>query len=190
MIGSGEKRESGDVIGSGICLFLTLAVIVTVGMLLVAVPFAHLMQTPEEAFSQTLSYVRICSGGIVFIVAYNVLGSIFRGLGDSKTPLLTVAIACVFNIAGDLLFVGGMHLQAAGAALATVLAQAVSVGISIWIIRKKGLPFPFGKENIRFYRRHIVRMLRTGVPIALQDSLVMLSFLVINSIVNGLGVIF
>ena len=105
MIGGGKKKESEDVIGGSICFFLVLAVIVTVLMLIVTVPFAHLMQTPQEAFSQTIYYVRICSGGIIFIVAYNVLGSIFRGLGDSKTPLLTVAIACVCNIVGDLLFV-------------------------------------------------------------------------------------
>ncbi|MBR1391433.1 MAG: MATE family efflux transporter [Lachnospiraceae bacterium] len=190
MIGGGRKKEAGDVIGSSICLFLSLAVAVTILMFIIAIPFAHLMQTPEEAFSQTLSYVRICSGGIVFIVAYNVLGSIFRGIGDSKTPLLTVAIACVFNIAGDLFFVGALHMRAAGAALATVLAQAISVVISIMIIRKKGLPFSFGRENVRFCKRHIHRMVKNGVPIALQDSLVALSFLVINSIVNSLGVIF
>ena len=190
MIGGGKKKESEDVIGGSICFFLVLAVIVTVLMLIVTVPFAHLMQTPQEAFSQTIYYVRICSGGIIFIVAYNVLGSIFRGLGDSKTPLLTVAIACVCNIVGDLLFVAVLGMRASGAAIATIMAQAISVFICVWLIKRKGLPLPFGIQNIRFHRNEIAKVFKTGAPIALQDSLVVLSFLVINSIVNGLGVIF
>ena len=189
-MGSGKKADAGKIIGSGICFFLALAVCVTLVMLLLGVPFARLMQTPQEAFDKTLSYVRICSCGIVFIVAYIVLGSIFRGIGDSRTPLITVAIACVFNVAGDLFFVAGLHLQASGAALATVMAQAFSVIISIQIIRKNGLPFPFSKEDIRFDPSRIRHMVKIGFPIALQDCLVTLSFLVINSIVNRLGVIF
>lgn len=190
MIGSGKRKEAGDVIGGSVCLFAVLAVAVTALMLLIAVPFSKIMNTPAEAVDGTLSYFRICSGGILFIVAYNVLGSIFRGIGDSKTPLVTVAIACVFNIIGDLLLVAGFHLQAAGAAIATISAQALSVIISLLIIRKKELPFPFAKDNIRFHRELILKTIKLGAPIALQDCLVTLSFLVINSIVNSLGLIF
>ena len=128
MIGGGKKKESEDVIGGSICFFLVLAVIVTVLMLIVTVPFAHLMQTPQEAFSQTIYYVRICSGGIIFIVAYNVLGSIFRGLGDSKTPFLFLAFSAVLNIALDFFCILVLHLGVTGAAAATVFSQAAQPG--------------------------------------------------------------
>ena len=125
----------------------------------------------------------------MFIVAYNVLGSIFRGMGNSKMPLITVAIACVVNIAGDLLLVGGFHLGAAGAAIATVFAQAVSVLLSFVIIRKQKFPFEFGKEYIKFHKGYVPAVLRLGFPIALQDVLVSASFLAITAIINTLGVI-
>ena len=136
-----------------------------------------------------MTYVRICSGGAAFIVAYNVLGAMFRGIGDSKTPLLTVTIACVVNIAGDLLLVGACGMGVAGAALATVLAQAVSVVLSLLFTRRRGLPFTFSIQDIRFHPRHTGRILRLGIPVALQDVLVSVSFLAIAAIVNSLGVI-
>ena len=152
-------------------------------------PIARIMQTPPEAFDATVSYVRICSAGALFIVAYNVIGSIFRGLGDSRMPLLTVAIACVFNIAGDLLLVGVLGMATAGAAIATVLAQVLSVVISLQIIRKRKFPFVFHKRDIVFDRKRMGEVFRLGFPIAFQDVLVGISFLAITAIVNSLGVI-
>lgn len=154
-IGQKQQDEAGKVIGSGIFLFGIIALVLTVVVELTAGPLASLMQAPAEAFDKTVEYVRICSAGTIFIVAYNVLGSIFRGLGDSKTPLLAVLIACVLNIAGDLLFVGVFGMATGGAALATVLAQSVSVILCIWIIRRRGLPFSFVLSDIRFHR-HLV----------------------------------
>ena len=188
-MGSRKKEIAGDIVGSSICFFVLLAVGVTVLMLCIVEPFTSLMHAPEEAFTKTVWYVRICSGGTLFIVAYNVLGSIFRGLGDSKTPLFTVFCACIFNIVGDLLFVAGLHMQAAGAALATVLAQAFSVGLCIVIVKKRGMPFSFSRKNIKFDKEIIGKIVKVGLPIALQDGLVNMSFLAINSIVNSLGVI-
>ena len=140
-IGEKDAEGAGDTIGSGICLFAVLGVIMTAVMVGLARPLAALMHAPAEAFDQTVSYMRICSAGFLFIVAYNVLGSIFRGIGDSRMPLITVAIACALNIAGDLALIGGLHMGVAGAALATVLAQAVSVALSLAIIKKRPLPF-------------------------------------------------
>lgn len=188
-IGQKRQDEAGKVIGSGIFLFGIIALVLTVVVELTAGPLASLMQAPTEAFDKTVEYVRICSAGTIFIVAYNVLGSIFRGLGDSKTPLLAVLIACVLNIAGDLLFVGVFGMATGGAALATVLAQSVSVILCIWIIRRRGLPFSFALSDIRFHRHLVGRTARLGAPIALQDFLVSISFLVILAIVNSLGVI-
>ncbi|MCF2618051.1 MATE family efflux transporter [Oscillibacter valericigenes] len=186
-IGEGRPAEAGRVVGSGICLFGAVALLVTAVMLLAAPGMSALMQAPADAFDGTVVYVRICSVGAVFIVAYNILGSIFRGLGDSKMPLLTVAIACVCNIAGDLLLVGGMGV--AGAAIATVSAQAVSVALSLLIIRRRKLPFTLTRADIRFDKAVIGKILKLGSPVALQDLLVSLSFLAIIAIANAMGTI-
>lgn len=188
-LGERKPDEAGRAIGSGICFFAVAALIMTVIMLAAASPLSALMQAPAEAFEPTVGYVRICSAGTIFIVAYNVLGSVFRGIGDSKMPLITVAIACVLNIAGDLFFVAGLHMGVAGAALATVLAQAVSVILSFLIIRRRPLPFAFSRKTLEFNGRIIGRILFLGAPIALQDLLVSISFLVILAIVNSLGLI-
>lgn len=188
-IGEKKPEEAGRVVGASICIFIVVGLFITVVMELLAVPVTRIMQAPQEAFDSTVVYIRICSAGAVFIVAYNVLGSIFRGMGNSKMPLLTVAIACVCNIAGDLLFVGALHMAAAGAAIATVLAQVISVVLSAYIIKRQGLPFHFDKSCIRFDGKNIRRIIKLGFPIALQDILVAVSFLVITAIVNGLGVV-
>ena len=187
----GEKRpkEAGDAIGGGICLFAVFAVVLTVILVGGAEQIAYLMHAPEQAFYQTVVYIRICGAGAVFIVAYNVLGGVFRGIGDSKTPLLTVMIACVVNIVGDLLLVAVFGMGAAGAALATVAAQGISVFLSFLIIKGKKLPFQFTRKTIRFHKKIIKTELRLGTPVALQELLVGISFLVIQMIVNTFGVV-
>lgn len=156
-------------------------------MITFAQPLAKIMHAPEEALKQTVLYITICSAGAVFIVAYNLLGSIFRGIGDSKTPLITVVIACILNIGGDLLLVAVFHMGAAGAATATIFAQAVSVVISVLIVRKRTLPFDFSVKDIHPRAKFIKEMLKLGTPIALQDLLVNITFLVIIALVNDLG---
>ena len=188
-IGEGKPEEGGRAVGGGICLFSVVTLIVTVPMLLMAPRMSALMQAPADAFADTVVYVRICSAGAVFIVAYNILGSIFRGLGDSQMPLITVSIACVFNIAGDLLMVGGLGMGVAGAAIATVFAQAVSVLLSLLIIRRRQLPFTLTKQDIRFEKSVIRQILKLGIPVAFQDLLVSLSFLAIIAIANAMGTI-
>lgn len=187
----GEKRpeQAGEVIGNGICLFAALAAVITVVMVIGSEAAATIMHAPVEAYSQTVSYIRICSAGTVFIVAYNLLGSIFRGIGDSKMPLITVAIACVINILGDLFFVAVLQMGAAGAAIATVMAQAVSVMLSLLIIRKRSLPFVFKRNSIQFGKKNMIKILSLGTPIAFQELLVGISFLVLLAIVNSMGVI-
>jgi len=187
MIGAGRRAEAGRIVGSGICLFGVLAVLLSGVMMWQAPAMTRLMQAPAEAFDQTVSYVLLCSAGTVFIVAYNLVGSIFRGIGDSKMPLITVAIACVLNILGDLLLVAVFGMGASGAAIATVFAQAVSVVLSLLIIRRRGLPFDFSLRDIRFRGALVKEILKIGSPIALQDLLVSISFLVIIAIVNDLG---
>ena len=184
-----EDTWSGTIVGSAICFFAALALLLTLVMELAAAPLSQLMQAPEAAFSRTVSYVRICSAGALFIVAYNLLGSIFRGLGDSRTPLLAVAIACAGNVGGDLLLVAVLHLGAAGAALATAVSQGISVVCCLLVIRRRGLPFPLKRQQLRFNKKAISRILRLGLPVAVQDGLVSFSFMAMIAIVNSLGLV-
>ena len=184
----GEKREKeiGAVLGGAAVVFTILAGCLFVLLVLFARPISVLMQAPQEALALTASYVRICGCGILFIVAYNVLSAVFRGLGDSRSPLLFVLVACLVNVAGDLVLVAGLHLDAAGAALATVLAQAVSVGCALAILRRKKLPFTFRKSDMRL-NEQCRRFLAIGLPLALQEFLTQLSFLALCAFVNRLG---
>lgn len=184
----GEKREEkvGKVIGGAICFFIVASVVIAAAMLVFAKPFACLMQAPEEALDLTVTYVRICGGGIFFIIAYNVISSIFRGMGNSRLPLIFVAIACVTNIVGDLFFVAVLKMNVAGAALATVMAQAVSVILSLVIIRRQELPFTMSRKDICF-NREIGNFVRVGCPIAFQEILTQFSFLALCAFINRLG---
>lgn len=186
-IGEKQPKEGARIIGSSIVLFAGIGIFLSVLIPLTASPIAHMMQAPTEAFTHTVRYIGICGGGSVAIISYNLIGGIFRGIGDSRTPLLTVAIACIFNIAGDLLMVAVFHLGAAGAAIATVSAQAISVLISLFLIHRRNLPIRPQKHMIRWDGIIIKKIFLLGTPIALQDFLVGLSFLVILAIVNSLG---
>lgn len=186
-IGEGQSGKGGEIIGASIFLFLLVAAFLTALIPIFAVRLAQIMHAPEEAFDLTVSYIRICGIGTVVIVGYNLIGSIFRGIGDSKTPMITVLIACICNIVGDLVLVAGFRIGTTGAAVATVLAETISVVISIVLIHKKGLPFPFYFKQIRPNGAIMKRIVLIGAPIALQDLLVGISFLVILAIVNSLG---
>ena len=184
-----RSAAAADAIRGGIFLFAVFGVVLTLVMLFGAETLASLLHAPEEAFAETVMYIRICGGGSLFIVAYNVLGAIFRGIGDAKTPLVTVLIACVINILGDLLLVEVFHLGAAGAAIATVAAQAVSVIVSLFLIRRKKLPFDFSGKYVRYTKEVVNTEIKLGAPVSLQELLVGISFLVIQTIVNTFGVV-
>ena len=184
----GEKKtgQIGKVLGGGVVVFT----IISIGLFIFMVCFARLisvlMQAPTEAVSLTTVYVRICGSGIFFIVAYNVLAAIFRGLGDSRSPLIFVFVACIVNIVGDMLLVAGLHMDAAGAAIATVLAQAVSVVCAIVMLFRKKLPFSIAKSDFRL-NKQCRKFLEIGLPLALQEFLTQLSFLALCAFVNRLG---
>ena len=184
----GEKKPEhiGAVLGGATVVFAILAAVLFVLLVFFAHPIAVLMQAPSEALGLTTRYVRICGMGIFFIVAYNMLAAIFRGLGDSKSPLLFVLVACLINIAGDLLFVAGFKMDAAGAAIATVMAQAVSVVLAIVILLKKDLPFTLKKSDFRL-NPQCRKFLQVGLPLALQEVLTQASFLALCAFVNRLG---
>ena len=188
-IGSGKKEEGGKSVGTAIVMFAVIAVIMSLIMVSFAPQISRIMNAPKEAFEKTIDYIRICGGGMLIIVAYNLIGCIFRGLGDSKTPLITVSIACVFNILGDLILCAGFHMGTKGAAIATVFAQVVSVIASFVLISKKELPFTIKRKDIKIHKIYLRKMVGFGAPIALQDLLVSVSFLIILAIVNSMGVI-
>ena len=184
----GEKRpkQIGSVIGGAAVVFAGISIVLFILMVFFAHPISVLMQAPKEAVTLTSTYVRICGSGIFFIVAYNVLAAIFRGLGDSRSPLLFVLAACIINIIGDLALVAGLHMDAAGAAIATVMAQGFSVVFAVIILVKKNLPFTIAKHDFS-WNVQCGKFMEIGLPLALQELLTQLSFLALCAFVNRLG---
>ena len=184
----GEKKPEKipAVLGGATIVFALVSVVLCILLVFFARPIAVLMQAPQESLDLTVSYVRICGCGIFFIVGYNLLSSIFRGLGDSKSPLIFVLVACIVNIFGDLFLVAGLHLDAAGAALATVFSQTISVICAVVMLLKKDLPFQLTKKDFRL-NPQCRTFLSIGLPLALQECLTQLSFLALCAFVNRLG---
>lgn len=187
--GARNYRELASIIGSSMWLFGIIGVLLTLFMTVLHNPIAILMHTPAEAINDTEHYLLICSLGIPFIIGYNVVCGILRGLGDSRTPLYFVALACVINIALDFALVGGFHLRAMGAAIATVASQGISFLTAIFYLHRRGFQFVFTRRDIRLNGYLSRRILTLGAPIALQDALINVSFLIITVIVNQMGVI-
>lgn len=185
-LGENRPEKIAPILGGSALVFALISVGLCFVLVYFAGPISVLMQAPEESLDLTVSYVRICGSGIFFIVAYNLLAAIFRGLGDSKSPLLFVLVACVVNIFGDLLLVAGLHMDAAGAALATVFAQTVSVVCALVILIKKNLPFTIRRKDFRF-NPECRRFIKIGLPLALQEFLTQISFLALCAFVNRLG---
>ena len=187
-LGSKSYRDLSKTIGGAIVLFLIIALGLTFVMLSFNNEITLLMNTPKEAIEATKSYLSICSAGIIFIVGYNVVSSILRGLGDSKKPLLFVFIACMINIVVDFVLVGYFHMGAKGAAIATVSAQGFSFFFALVYLCKKGIGYSFYKEDICF-SKYIQKIMQIGFPLGLQSVLVNISFLIITIIVNQMGLI-
>ena len=187
--GARNHRELASIIGSSVWLFGIVGAGLTLVMTVCHNPIAVMMHTPVEAMADTEHYLLICSLGIPFIIGYNVVCGILRGLGDSRTPLYFVALACVINIVLDFVLVGGFHLRAMGAAIATVASQGISFLSALWFLHRRGFNFEFSRRDIRLSRYISLRVLTLGAPIALQDALVNVSFLIITVIVNQMGVV-
>ena len=185
-LGEKNNHKIGPLLGRSSAFFLAFAVVFTILLVVFAEPAARLMKAPEEAIDLTVQYIRICGGGFIFVMLYNLISCIFRGMGNSKLPLIFVGIACVVNIVGDLLLVAIFKMDVAGAAIATVAAQAVSVVLSLLIIKNQKLPFTLKKKDIRF-GREILDFLKIGTPIALQEFLTNLTFLALCAFINNLG---
>ena len=155
LIGCGKKEEGGKAVGTAMVMFAGIALVMTVLLVCFAPQISSIMHAPKEAFDKTAAYVRICGCGMIVIVAYNLIGCIFRGIGDSKTPLFTVAIACVCNIAGDLVLCAGFHMGTAGAACATVFAQVVRVVVSLDLSERNSCPLCLRRRMCGSTRRYL-----------------------------------
>ena len=186
-VGAGDRKKAASGIGNTVTLFMCLSVVLTVALLVFVRPVVTIMSTPEAAVPGTVEYLTICFIGIPFITAYNIISSIFRGLGDSKSPMYFIAVACVANIALDYLFMGALHLGPSGAALGTTLSQAVSVIIALVVIRRHSGALAVKKSDFQPARPVMAKLLRIGVPIAMQDGLIQIAFIIITVIANRRG---
>ncbi|MDO4344947.1 MAG: MATE family efflux transporter [Eubacteriales bacterium] len=186
-VGARQTRQASLTVGNTVTLFMGLSAVVTVLLLILVKPIAAVMSTPPEAFSETVAYLTICFIGIPFITAYNIISSIFRGLGDSKSPMYFIAVACAANIALDYLFIGVFHLGAAGAALGTTLAQTISVIFALTVMIKRKTGIALKKDDFKPQAGTMGQMLKIGVPVALQDGFIQIAFIVITVIANRRG---
>lgn len=186
-VGKGDKEKAGEVIGTALAFFGGLAVVMTIGMALLTPYLVKFMKTPEESFDKTVQYVFICSLGMVFIIAFNLFSGFFRGIGNSKIPLLCVFIACLINIVGDIVLINGFHMDVAGAAIATIFAQAMSVLLSFFFVKKQKLLLDISLRDLKVNIAEMKKMVGIGLPIGLQDTLTQISFMLINSIINEMG---
>ena len=185
-VGAGDRRRAAQGTGNSAVLFAIVSVVLTGVLLLLVRPIVSVMSTPAAAVDGTVAYLTICFLGIPFITAYNVISSVFRGMGDSKSPMIFVVVACAANIALDYLFMGALHMGPAGAALGTTVSQAISVAVSlIAIVRRKSIVLR--REDLRPARSVTGKILRIGAPIALQDGLIQIAFILITVIANRRG---
>ena len=186
-VGAGDKKRASAAIGNTVTLFMLLSVVITALLLALVRPIVSVMSTPAEAADGTRAYLTICFIGILFITAYNIISSIFRGLGDSKSPMIFIAVACAANIALDYIFIGAMGLGPAGAALGTTLSQAISVVFSLVVILRRKSGISLERRDLHPQRDTMGQLLRIGIPVAAQDGLIQIAFIVITVIANRRG---
>ncbi|MEE1179551.1 MAG: MATE family efflux transporter [Lachnospiraceae bacterium] len=186
-VGARDTKKASKVVGNTMVLFIGVSVVLAVVLLLLVRPIVNVMSTPEEAVEGTVRYLTICFIGIPCITAYNVIASIFRGLGDSKSPMYFIVIACVANIALDYICIGAFHMGPEGAALGTTLSQTISVVVSLWVILKKQTGISVKREDFRPDRVTMGQVLKIGIPIAAQDGFIQVAFIIITIIANRRG---
>lgn len=186
-VGAGRQKEAAKAIGNTVTLFMVVSLVLMGILLFLAGPIVKIIGTPKEAIQGTREYLTVCFIGIPFITAYNIISSIFRGIGDSKSPMYFIGVACVLNVALDFLFIGGFHMGPIGAALGTTLSQTFSVLVAIWAILKKDMGISLKKEDFRPNKEMMAQILKIGVPVAVQDGCIQVAFIIITVIANHRG---
>lgn len=186
-IGGADKKKAARGIGNTVTIFMAVSVVLTLILVAFVDQITALMSTPDDAVGGTVDYLTICFIGIPFITAYNVISAIFRGMGDSKSPMYFIAVACAANIGLDYLFMGAFDMGPAGAALGTTLSQAISVAVSLAVILKRNTGVSLNKSDFKPDSPTMSSILRIGIPVALQDGLIQVAFIVITVIANNRG---
>ena len=188
-IGSRQEKEEKETISTVFTVFPLFAVIMLVLCQFLVPVLLRFLNTPPEAWDGAEAYLRICFIGLIFTGFFFAIASVLRAMGDSKGPMIFIAISCICNILGDILCVGVLHMGAAGAALATSVSQGLSVVIGYFYLRRRNFPFDFRLKSFRIYGSRLRMLLRIGVPTALQETMTSVSFLVLESIINKMGYI-
>ncbi len=186
-IGGRDNRRAALFTGNTVTLFMGLSSVLTLLLLVLRRAIVSAVSTPADAAAGTVDYLTICFIGIPFITAYNIISAVFRGMGDSKSPMYFIAVACAANIALDYLFIGVLGMGPAGAALGTVLSQAISVIISLIVIKRRSTGLALTKADIRPNKQIIGKILKIGIPVAMQDGFIQIAFMVITVIANRRG---
>ncbi len=186
-VGADDKKRASNEIGNTVTLFMVVSIVLTVVLLILVKPIVSAVSTPTEAVDGTVSYLTICFIGIPFITAYNIISSIFRGMGDSKSPMYFIAVACAANIVLDYLFIGAFDLGTAGAALGTTLSQTVSVIVSLTVIIKRKNLISICLKDLKPKGNLMKNILKIGIPVAFQDGFIQISFIIITVIANRRG---
>ena len=186
-IGGRDNRRAALFTGNTVTLFMGLSSVLTLLLLILRSAIVFAVSTPADAAAGTVDYLTICFIGIPFITAYNIISAVFRGMGDSKSPMYFIAVACAANIALDYLFIGALGMGPAGAALGTVLSQAISVIISLIVIKQRSTGLALTKADIRPNKQIIGKILKIGIPVAMQDGFIQIAFMVITVIANRRG---
>lgn len=186
-IGGRDNRRAALFTGNTVTLFMGLSSVLTLLLLVLRRAIVSAVSTPADAAAGTGDYLTICFIGIPFITAYNIISAVFRGMGDSKNPMYFIAVACAANIALDYLFIGVLGMGPAGAALGTVLSQAISVIISLIVIKRRSTGLALTKADIRPNKQIIGKILKIGIPVAMQDGFIQIAFMVITVIANRRG---
>lgn len=187
-VGSKNDKMRAVMMGNSITMFMVLSAVLSVVLLLLTNSIVHLMQTPTEAFADTACYLSVCFAGIPFMMAYNVIAAFFRGLGDTRTPMVFVAVACMVNVALDFVLIGAFGMGPFGAAVATVLSQTISVIFAVVAIKRRSSEdFVMHRDDFALRRSILGNLMKIGVPVALQDGLIQVSFILITVIANMRG---
>lgn len=188
-VGAKQKEGIQKTIGTLFTFTLLCAVVLGGVSILLHRQLLTALNTPAEAFRQAAAYMVICNSGCLFIFGYNALCAILRGLGDSKRPLLFVAIASVVNLVLDLVFVAGFRMGAAGAAIATVISQGISFisALIYLVVKREAFGFTFSRKNLKMHGKTLKTLTKLGVPLAFQMAAISVSMLFVNSFINSYG---
>lgn len=190
-LGAQKRKEMNDIIGTLFSLIMMFAVFMSGVFMVGRVWILNAMNIPTESYSMAMDYLIIFGLGLLFTAGYNMVSAVLRGMGDSKRPFLFICIASVINLVLDILFTGMMGMGVAGAALATIIGQAVSFVFSLYYLyrNKEAFGFDFRRESFKLNGKYVKMILSLGTPMAIQSGCINLSMLFVNSMVNNVGVV-